>query len=211
MATNRYFNRIKQESEQDLFEDMVVEMIQMNGIDVLYIPREIFQVDPVLKEPVATVFQRSFPIEVYMPDAAQFGGDQNIMSKFGFRINQTTELVMSKRRFAELGTGRIRPREGDLIYIGDPDQPHSSFINQMFEINQVWFNNPDWQFGRHFTYRIVCESWTGSYEKFQTGKTGLDQFNLPNQEEINAASNNQIIDQKQDLLVFDTNNPFGEY
>lgn len=211
MATNRFFNRVKQNTEQNLFEDMVVEMIQINGVDVLYIPREIFEVDPVLKEPKATVFKRSFPIEAYMPDAAQFGGEQNIMSKFGFRIDQTTEFVMSKKRFAELGTGRIRPREGDLIFLGDPDKPYASFVNTMFEINQVWYNNPDWQFGKHFTYRIVCSTWTGSYEKFQTGVTGLDQFNLSNQAEIDAASNNQIIGQKQDLLVFDTNNPFGEY
>ena len=186
-------------------------MIQINGVDVLYIPREIFEVDPVLKEPKATVFKRSFPIEVYMPDAAQFQGEQNIMSKFGFRINQTTELVMSKKRFSELGTDRIRPREGDLIFMGNPDSPYASFTNTMFEINQVWYNNPDWQFGRHFTYRLVCETWTGSYEKFQTGKTGPDQFNGNNQGEVQAASNDQIIAVKQDTLVFDTNNPFGEY
>lgn len=211
MAVNKYFNRVRQASEQDLFEDMVVEMIQVNGVDVLYIPREIFTVDPVLKEPVATIFKRSFPIEVYMPDAAQFGGEQNIISKFGFRVDQTTELVMSKRRFAELGTGRIRPREGDLIYIGNPDAPYASFTNELFEINQVWYSNPDWQFGKHFTYRIVCSTWTGSYEKFQTGQQGLDQFDIKNADVVAQASNSVIVTEKQDLLVFDTNNPFGEY
>ena len=210
MATNKYFNRVNQQSEQDLFESTVIEMIQMSGVDVIYIPREIFELDPILKEPKKTTFRRNYAIEAYMPDAAQFAGDQTVMGQFGFRINQTTEFIISKKRFAELGMDRIRPREGDLIYVGDPDIPNPSFINSMWEVNQVWYNNPDWQFGKHFTYRIVCESFTYSYEKFQTGKAGLDQMQIPNSEDLKFGINAEVIDFKQDLLVFDKNNPFGE-
>lgn len=210
MATNKYFNRVSQSSEQSLFEDSVIEMIQMSGVDVLYIPREIFEFDPILKEPKKTTFRRSFEIEAYMPDAAQYGGEQNIMSQFGFRINQTSEFIISKKRFGELGTGRIRPKEGDLIYVGDPDNPHSSFTNTMWEINQVWYNNPDWQFGKHFTYRIVCETFAYSHEKFQTGKDGIDKMQISNTEELKQAMNQDVVDAKQDLLVWDKNNPFGE-
>lgn len=211
MTTNKYFNRVSQSSEQDLFESTVIEMIQINGVDVWYIPREIFELDPILKEPKKTIFQRNFAIEAYMPDAAQYGGEQNIMSQFGLRINQTTEFIMSKKRFAELGTGRNRPKEGDLIYLGDPYSTAPSFTNNMFEINQVWYNNPDWQFGKHFTYRIVCENFTYSYEKFQTGKEGIDQMNVKNSEDLKYGINQEVVDFKQDLVVFDRNNPFGDF
>lgn len=210
MATNKYFNNVSQSSEQDLFESAVIEMIQISGVDILYIPREIFDFDPILKEPKKTTFRRSFEIEAYMPDTGQFGGEQNIMSQFGFRINQTTEFIISRKRFAELGTGRLRPKEGDLIYVGNPDDPNPSFTNTMWEINQVWYNNPDWQFGKHFTYRIVAETFAYSHEKFQTGKDGIDKMQISNEDELKSAVNQDIVDFKQDLLVWDKNNPFGE-
>lgn len=214
MPVNEYFNTSTETSEQDFFEDLVIEMIQMNGQDVLYIPREIFEIDPVLQEPKKTVFKRNFIIEVYTPDAYQYSGEQNIMSKFGFRINQTTEMIMSKKRFAELGTDRLRPMEGDLIYIGDPYNPDFSLTNTLFEINQVWFNQPDWQFGKHFTYKLVLEAWVGSREKFQTGKIALDNMDTIS-ETLEAASriNENIITAKQDIIVdsFDRNNPFGDF
>lgn len=208
MTTNPYFNRTAMKAEQDLFESSVIEMIQVNGVDVIYIPREVFELDPIFKEPKKTIFKRSFPIEAYMPDAAQFGGEQNIMTQFGFRINQTTEFVISKKRFTELGTDRLRPKEGDLIYVGDINDPHDSFINQMFQINQVWYNNPDWQFGRHFTYRIVCESFINSYEKFQTGAAGLDQFQAVNSDEVKSGINSEVKAFSESLIKFDTGNPF---
>lgn len=210
MSVNRYFNRVNQTSEQDLFESTVIEMIQINGVDIVYIPRENFELDPILKEPRKTIFDTAHTIEAYMPDAAQFGGDQNIMSQFGLRINQTTEFVISKKRFTELGLSRLRPKEGDLIYLGNPHALNHSFVNTMWEINQVWYNNPDWQFGRHFTYRIVAETFRYSYEKFRTGMEGVDQMQLKNEDEVKWGINQEVVDHKQDLLVFNKNNPFGE-
>lgn len=214
MALNRYFNTANESSEQELFEDLVIEMIQMNGQDVLYIPREIFEVDPILQEPKKTIFRRNFIIEAYQPDAYQYSGDQNIMSKFGFRVNQTTEIIMSKKRFSELGTGRERPMEGDLIYIGNPYDPDFSLTNTLFEINQVWYNQPDWQFGRHFTYKLVCETWTGSREKFQTGKIALDVMETVSEDsEAPSRINENIIAAKPNIILdqFDRANPFGDF
>ena len=211
---NRYFNSATEQSEQDLFEDLVIEMIQMSGQDILYIPREIFEVDPILQEPKKTIFRRNFIIEAWQPDGFQYNGDQNIMSKFGFRVNQTADFIMSKRRFAELGTGRERPMEGDLIYIGNPYDPDFSLTNTLFEINQVWYNQPDWQFGRHFTYKLVCETWTGSREKFQTGKPALDAMETVSEDsEKPARVNEGVLDEKMDLIVksFDRTNPFGDF
>ena len=210
MATNKYFNRVNQNSEQDLFESTVIEMIQINGVDIIYIPRENFELDPILKEPKKTIFDSAYSIEAYMPDAAQFAGDQNIMGQFGFRINQTSEFVISKKRFAELGLRQLRPKEGDLIYLGNPHAPNPSFVNTIWEINQVWYNNPDWQFGRHFTYRIVAETFRYSYEKFRTGMEGVDQMQLKNEDEVKWGINSEVITQKQDLLLFNRKNPFGE-
>lgn len=211
MTTSKYFNKIRGVEEQNLFEDLVVEMIQIAGVDVLYIPRKILEFDRVLKEPTRSTFERAYPVEAYLPDGGNFGGDQNIMSKFGFRVNQTSEILISKRRFDELGTGLLRPMEGDLIFIGQPEKAYGRFTNTLMEINQVWYNQPDWQFGKHFTYKMVCETFTYGHETVRTGLPGPDAIEEegPNIQDSISISNNDIIDIKQSVL-FDKKNPFAE-
>lgn len=211
MTTNKYFNRLTQTSEQDLFEDMVIESIQQSGVDVWYIPRENLEIDPILGEPTQSTFKEAFQIEAYLPEGGQMEGEQNLMSKFGFRMNQTIDMIMSKRRWAEIGSGFNRPREGDLIYIGNTPNSYASFLNTFFEINQVWYTNPDWQFGRHFTYKLMCEVFTYSYEKFQTGVQTLDDMQLPNADIVDYAINEAVMQQKQIDVKLDTGNPFGDF
>ena len=210
MATSPYFNKIRGVEEQGLFEDLVVEMIQIAGVDVLYIPRKILEFDRVLKEPSKSTFDKAYPIEAYLPDGGNFGGEQNIMSKFGFRVNQTSEILVSKKRFDELGTGLLRPMEGDLIFIGQAERSYRSFTNTLMEINQVWYNQPDWQFGKHFTYKMVCETFTYNHETVRTGMPGPDAIEVegPNVQDSISISNNDIIDIKSSVL-FDKKNPFA--
>ena len=80
---NPYFDTINRKSEQELHEALVVENIQMHGINILYVPLENFQVDPVLQEPRNITYQNSYTIEAYLPEAGETDGQQNIMSKFG--------------------------------------------------------------------------------------------------------------------------------
>jgi hypothetical protein len=210
MPVNPYFQNVSNRSEQDLMESQVIEVIQMYGAEALYIPRENFELDPILKEPKKTVFKRSFPIEVLLPDYTELGTDLNIMSRFGFRTQQTTTILFSKKRFLELGTGRIRPKESDLIYIGDPENPERSFLNAFWEVNYVDHDKPSWQLGREFTFKLTCELFNASYEKFQTAVPGLDQMNADNAFEVATGINSDVGEAKQDLLKFDRQNPFAE-
>lgn len=207
---NKYFNHLNRASEANLFEDLTIEYIQINGFDVLYIPRTNLEVDDVLGEPTQSTFDSAYQIEVFDAATGQLGGDQALMSKFGFKLSQTTELIMSKRRFAELGTGFIRPQEGDLIYIGDPKKSLGSFINNFFEINQVWYNDPEWQFGREFTYRLVCETFVYSYEKIQTGIREIDVGRTSEDEQIMTGINNTTRAKKPNLVI-DKGNPFADF
>lgn len=209
MAVSKYFNNVEEKSEQELFESMAIESIQVAGCDIFYIPLENFQLDPILGEATASTFERSFKIEAYIMNGAQFGGDQNFMSKFGFRIDQTAELYISKKRFAELGTGRVRPIEGDLIYIGNGNTEYASFANTFFEINQVWYATPEWQFGKHFLFRIVAQTYTFSYEKIKTGVKSIDAMQITNATDVSYGINQAIDDVKDNLLDFNVNNPFG--
>lgn len=213
MATNKYFNFIDQKQEQDLFEDLVIEAVQINGVDVVYIPREVTEIDDILRESRQAIFNKYHVIEAFMPDTGQLGGDGYIMGKFGYQIEQTTELQISKRRWEELGTGFSRPREGDLIYIGDISSPGSSknsFINTFFQINQVWFNDPDWQFGKHFVYKLFCKTYIHSHEKFETGNTEIDQMNKEAMDDITTGINEASKRMSDEILV-NRDNPFGDF
>ena len=212
---NPYFNNIHRESEQDLHESLVVENIQIFGIDVLYIPLESFQVDPILREPKNIKYQNSYTIEAYLPDNGETDGEQNIMSKFGFRVNKTVEILIAKKRFHEVCPGKERPYEGDLIYIGNPTDPRGSFMNLFLEINQVSYQTPEWAFGNHYTYKLFCETYTYSYEKFETGVPAVDQFDLTGPDHAPAraanieqtASNKSIEDAKKLFQEFSKDNP----
>lgn len=217
MAVSRYFNHLDRKSEQDLFEDLVVEQIQLCGYDIWYVPRKILELDPILGDPVKVLFDKAYQIEALLPDAGNYGGDQAIMSKFGWRLNQTAEFMFAKRRFRELGIpGLTQPQPGDIIYIGNNDNPVASFTNTFFEINQVWYDYPGFEHGKQYCYKLVCETFTYSYEKFRTGFKAIDAMDQPvnpyqPNETDGSLVNAAIVEAKQNLLKFDTGNPFGEF
>jgi len=218
MATNRFFNKINHAQEQKLYGSLVTESFQINGIDVLYLPRKIVEFDDILKEPTKSSFSRAFPIEAYFIDNGNYQGDQNLISKFGFRINQTTELLIAKDRFEQLGTGLIRPTEGDLVYIGDPTSARGKFTNTLMQINQVWYGgdgaNADWQFGTHSCYKLVCETFIYSYESIKLGRQvpdsqGTEALDMTGDSDSSSLSNKPIFDAALTTL-FDKNNPFAD-
>ena len=65
MATNRYFKQ-KVRSEQNLFEDLVIESLQMFGQDVYYLPREIVNKDKIFLDDVPSRFSDAYKVEMYI-------------------------------------------------------------------------------------------------------------------------------------------------
>lgn len=213
MPVNSFFNNTSQTNEQDLYEDLTIESIQISGVNIKYIPREIFELDTVLQEPTKTVFDRAYLIEATIPDIASFdGGEQNYMAKFGLAFNQTLDFVIAKKRFIESVPDLERPREGDLIYLGAiQGQAQGSFSNTLFEINHVTHSDPNWLLGRFFVFRLTCETFRNSHEKIQTGVENIDQFNITEEDTQPLKEYNESNDKNmEDLLSFDYKNPFNE-
>ena len=63
MATNQYF-KTKVRSEQQLFEDLVIESLQMFGQDVYYLPREIVNKDKLFLDDVPSRFSDAYKVEM---------------------------------------------------------------------------------------------------------------------------------------------------
>jgi len=54
MPTNRYFDNYSAANEQALLDDLMVEVIQVHGIDAWYIPRQINNQDELFGEDAST-------------------------------------------------------------------------------------------------------------------------------------------------------------
>src|SRR5210317_2248317 len=99
MATNQFFNNFNFGLTQTLYENLVVESIKMYGADVLYMPRTLVKEDVLYREDTLSVFDDAIEIEMYVKDVEGFGGDGDLLSRFGVEVYDTVNLTVSKKRF----------------------------------------------------------------------------------------------------------------
>ena len=171
MPTNVFFNHAVQ-TEQHLYEDLVVEALRMYGHNVFYLPREIVEEDSILNEDVQSKFGDSYQVEMYIENTDGFEGEGDLMSKFGLQIRDQATFIISLRtweRFVSLDDNlatSFRPNEGDLIYF--------PLSGSMFEIKFVEHEDPFYQVGKLFVFKLKCELFEYSQEDFDTGIGDID-------------------------------------
>tara|TARA_E500000318_G_scaffold65368_1_gene60360 strand:- start:1277 stop:2212 length:936 start_codon:yes stop_codon:yes gene_type:complete len=168
MATNKFF-RHQVKSEQNLAEDLTIEAIRMYGHDVIYIPRTLVNKDFLFGEDTISKFEQGLNIEMYISSIDGFEGEGDFASKFGIQIKDTIEFIVSKKVFEKNlshETNINRPNEGDLIYL--------PLSNSLFEIKFVEHENPFYQMGKLYTFKLSCELFEYSQEDFDTGFSDID-------------------------------------
>ncbi len=166
MPTNVFFNHAVQ-SEQHLYEDLVVESLRMYGQETFYLPRQIVETDTIFDEDVQSKFGDAYSVEMYIENAEGFEGEGDLMSKFGVEIRDQATFVLSVRsweRFVatdqNLATS-LRPNEGDLIYL--------PLSGSLFEIKFVEHEQPFYQVGKLFVFKLQAELFEYAGEDFDTG------------------------------------------
>tara|TARA_R110002074_G_scaffold140476_4_gene286609 strand:- start:3082 stop:4011 length:930 start_codon:yes stop_codon:yes gene_type:complete len=169
MARNPYFK--DHSGEQNIVEDLTVEMIKTMGRDMVYIPRTLVDVDTIFGEDDISKFDDGYQVEMYIQSVDGFEGEGDVLAKYGLQIKDRVELVLARKRFDQaIGQyeNTTRPKEGDLIYF--------PLSNTLFEINFVEHENPFYQLGKLYTYRLSCEVFTYSGEEIDTGFTDVDKI-----------------------------------
>jgi len=171
MATNFYFSQ-KVRSEQNLYEDIVIESLKMYGQDVYYLPREIVNEDRVFGDDVPSKFSSSYKIEMYVENVEGFDGEGDLFTKFGVEIRDQATFIVARRRWTST-VGRvdnninsIRPREGDLIYL--------PLSNSMFQIMAVEHEQPFYQISNLPVYKLRAELFEYNDEDFETEIDAID-------------------------------------
>jgi hypothetical protein len=199
---NKYFKN-GTTSEQNLFEKLKIESIQVMGREYLYLPRKVQVIDEILGEDVLSAFDLAIPVEAFMESTMGFEGDREIFSKFGLEVHNEFKLVMSQSRWdKEISTVirgmpdillDTRPQEGDLIY-----DPLTKFL---MEIKFVDHDAEFYQIGKNYLYTLTCEAFQYSNEDFSTGVTAIDDIDLGNSLNI---LENQILTEAGEFMQQET-------
>jgi hypothetical protein len=172
-TTNVYFSQ-GTKNEQHLIEDIIIESLKIYGNEIFYIPRSLVSKDNVLGEDRLSQFKTAFPIEMYFENVDSFGGQGAFIQKFGLMIEQSATLVVARRRWEQLvgryGQTQIpsRPNEGDLIYF--------PLTGSLFELKFVQHQDPFYQLGKLYVYKLQVELYQYSSERIDTGIAEIDTF-----------------------------------
>lgn len=171
MALNPYFSAAVR-SEQNLYEDIIIESMKIYGQDVYYLPRDIVNKDPIFADDVPSRFNSSYKVEMYIENTEGFDGEGDLFTKFGVQLRDQATFIVSRRRWTQTVkrydneiTGQ-RPREGDLIYL--------PLSNTIFEIMFVEHEQPFYQLSNLPTYKMRCEKFEYNDEQLDTGIEQID-------------------------------------
>ena len=115
-------------------------------------------------------FNSAYLIEMYHEDATAFGGEGDIIGKFGIEAKDRASFRVAIATFVDIVTrqdGEVcRPREGDLIYY--------PLSGSLFEISFVEHENPLYQLGNLYSYVLFVETFAYNNEDFSTGVCDVD-------------------------------------
>ena len=168
MARNKYFK--DHSGEQDTLENITIETIAAMGRDMIYIPRDIITKDDIFGDDMLSKFDKGFDIEMYIQSIDGFEGEGDLLSKYGIQVNDRIEFLVSRKRFEQEITSLssiARPREGDLVYF--------PLTDALFEINFVEHENPFYQLGKLYVYKLSCETFAFNQTmEIDTGITDID-------------------------------------
>jgi hypothetical protein len=144
------------------------------GFDAYYLKNDndaardlLFGEDPTKK------FETAFPLEMYLSNSMEYGGDKDFFTKFGLEIRNTINVIVSKRSFSQRVPQNTfsRPREGDLIYI-----PILNGHGELYEIKFTGQNKDMSMLGRKtpYFYDLELEKFKYSNEVINTGIPDID-------------------------------------
>lgn len=219
MATNPFFSNYDYFNEQQLIDDLVIESIQIYGVDTFYVTRKATPetYDDMMNEDRLMIFTEAYEMEMYIKTVDGFQGEGDFLSKFGLAIRDQVTFSVAYRTFERFATRLdsllIRPKEGDLVYM--------PMNKKFFKVMHVEHESVFYQTGSLQIYDLKCELFEYSNERFQTGKemidTAYEDYNtsaVDDLEELNAvdpiAKNIFYEEKANDIIDFSEIDPFSE-
>ena len=169
---NFYFSD-KVRSEQNLYEDIIIESLKMYGQDVYYLPRTLIGEDKILGDEVPARFGSAHKIEMYIENTEGFDGEGDLFTRFGVEIRDEATLIVSRRRWIQQvqrldeTVSSVRPLEGDMIYL--------PLSHKLFQITHVEHEQPFYQLSNLPVFKLRVQLAEYSDEDLDTGITEIDE------------------------------------
>ena len=175
MALNPHFLQGSR-GEQRLVQSLINEHLKIYGVEVTFIPRKFVNQSTIIEELTASKFDDNFLIEAYVENYDGYAGAGDVLTKFGMSLRDEVNLVISKERFEEfiapfMDSGddfelSSRPREGDLVFF--------PLGQRLFEIKFVEHEEPFYQLGSNYVYKLKCELFEYEDEVIDTSIEAID-------------------------------------
>lgn len=174
---NPYFSQSVR-SEQNLYENIIIESLKIYGQDVYYLPRTIVNENTIFGDDVPSSFNSSYKIEMYVENTEGFDGEGDLFTRFGVEIRDEATFVVARKRWNSAVskydneiTGE-RPREGDLIYL--------PLSRSLFQINHVEHEQPFYQLSNLPIYKMRCQLFEYNDENLNTDVDAIDAIERDN-------------------------------
>ena len=175
MALNPHFLQGSR-GEQRLVQSLINEHLKIYGIEVTFIPRKFVNQSSIIEEVQASKFDDNFLIEAYVENYDGYAGAGDVLTKFGMSLRDEVTLTISKERFEEFIAPFMeadddielssRPREGDLVFF--------PLGQRLFEIKFVEHEEPFYQLGSNYVYKLKCELFEYEDEVIDTDIAAID-------------------------------------
>ena len=175
MALNPHFLQGSR-GEQRLIQSLINEQLKIYGVEVTFIPRKFVNQSTIIEEVTASKFDDNFLIEAYVENYDGYAGAGDVLTKFGMSLRDEVTLTISKERFEEfiapfMDSGddfelSSRPREGDLVFF--------PLGQRLFEIKFVEHEEPFYQLGSNYVYKLKCELFEYEDEVIDTSIEAID-------------------------------------
>ena len=175
MALNPHFLQGSR-GEQRLVQSLINEHLKIYGVEVTFIPRKFVNQSSIIEEVQASKFDDNFLIEAYVDNYDGYAGAGDVLTKFGMSLRDEVTLTISKERFEEFIAPFMdadedielssRPREGDLVFF--------PLGQRLFEIKFVEHEEPFYQLGSNYVYKLKCELFEYEDEVIDTSIDMID-------------------------------------
>ena len=175
MALNPHFLQGSR-GEQRLVQSLINEHLKIYGVEVTFIPRKFVNTSTIIEEVTASKFDDNFLIEAYVDTYDGYAGAGDVLTKFGMSLRDEVTLTISKERFEEFISPFMdadddielssRPREGDLVFF--------PLGQRLFEIKFVEHEEPFYQLGSNYVYKLKCELFEYEDEVIDTSIEAID-------------------------------------
>ena len=175
MALNPHFLQGSR-GEQRLVQSLINEHLKIYGVEITFIPRKFVNQSTIIEEVTASKFDDNFSLEAYVDTYDGYAGAGDVLTKFGMSLRDEVTLTISKERFEEFISPFMdadddielssRPREGDLVFF--------PLGQRLFEIKFVEHEEPFYQLGSNYVYKLKCELFEYEDEVIDTSIEAID-------------------------------------